>query len=530
MKAVVMGADTIWSVRNVQLGKLEEWIAKNSTWLAIGVIAAAFALRLAYASSCYLNPDEALHFEAAQPNSWLGAYDASRMLAHPPLFILVLHWFLLLGHSEVVLRMPSIIGGTVALWFAFAWIRRVLGRIPALAGMLFMALSQAELSASTEVRQYGLLLCFVCGALYATERALAERSTGWAIVQGLFLLFALLTHYTALIVIGSLDLYVLLRLFSDRAPLRLFFTIGVTQAVLALAFGWLYFEQIRRSAVFHPATLSYLTPYFFVRGSETPIGFVTRSLLGTFAYIVNWRLALPSMLVLLAGLVALLTGRTSAERLTSLWIVAPLVFGFVAAIYRVFPFAGSRHQTYLLPFLAMGFSAALAWIPARLAAPLLLAPLILAPIWVTHNPPANNPKLFPIGEMTKAILYIDQTVPPGAPLFVDGQTGHILAYYLGRDDFSSNSSLPNRNNGERPGGHRVIAPRDFVRFRSFEPNEVFAQVNESARGVGVPSGDPLWIITVAWPEREPLGSRMPPRGLGVNKTFATISVIEATRN
>lgn len=183
------------------LGRLEGWVLKNSTWLALGVIVAALVLGLAYAGSCYLNPDEAFLFDAARPHSWRGAFEASRTTAHPPLFVLVLHAILYLGRSELILRLPSIGAGTVALWLIFAWVRRSLGEMAALGALGFVALTPAAISASTEARQYGLLLCFICGALYATERSLTERSTFWAIVQGSCLLGAILTHYTAIVLI-----------------------------------------------------------------------------------------------------------------------------------------------------------------------------------------------------------------------------------------------------------------------------------------------------------------------------------------
>jgi predicted membrane-bound mannosyltransferase len=176
--------------------RFEMWVIKNSNWLALGIITAAFAIRLAYAGSCYLNPDEAEHFGAARPASWFGAYRAALMLAHPPLFILVLHGFLVFGRTELILRLPSLAGGTAALGLVFGWLRRSLGEIAALAGLGFMAIAPNAITASTEVRQYGLLLCFVCGSLYATERAFSERSTIWAIVQAPFLTAALLTNYT----------------------------------------------------------------------------------------------------------------------------------------------------------------------------------------------------------------------------------------------------------------------------------------------------------------------------------------------
>ncbi len=79
---------------------MEAWVVQNSPWLALGIIAAAFALRLAYANFCFLNTDEALHFATARQSSWLEAYEASFRISHPPLFILVLHGVLFLGRTE----------------------------------------------------------------------------------------------------------------------------------------------------------------------------------------------------------------------------------------------------------------------------------------------------------------------------------------------------------------------------------------------------------------------------------------------
>jgi uncharacterized membrane protein len=354
------------SVVHSQAGKFETWVVRNSDWLAIAMILAAFVVRLAYASSCYLNPDEAQHFNAARPFSWLGAYEASYSLAHPPLFILVLHAFLFLGRSETILRLPSVIGGTVALWFAFAWIRRSLGEIPALTGLLFMMLSPAAISASTEVRQYGLLLCFICGALYATERTLNELSIYWAVVQGFFLLCALLTHYTALVVIFSLGLYSLLRCILDSAPRRVLLSLVAVQLVLSTVFGWLYLEHVRQTSVFDPASLSYLGQFYYVRGSETLFGFCRRALIGTFSYMMGHRMAIPLIFVYLSGIAALLVGRNGRRRSLASLIVFPFAVGFVTAIFHVFPFVGSRHQTYLLPFLAEGIAAGLTWMPRGL--------------------------------------------------------------------------------------------------------------------------------------------------------------------
>jgi hypothetical protein len=518
--------EAVPTLSNAEPGKLEGWVVKRSSWLALGIIAAAFAVRLAYSASCYLNPDEAALFGAARPGSWLGAYEAAHMNPHPPLFVLVLHWTLFLGRTELILRLPSLIAGTAALWLAFAWLRRTLGEIPALAGLGFMALSPAAISASTEVRQYGLLLCFVCGSLYATERALIERSTKWAVVQGVFLLGALLTHYTAPVVISCLGLYVLLRCLFDSVPRRVLFTVGASNLVLATALGWLYFDHVRNLVPFPPrASMDYLRQYY-PGARETALGFAWRALYGTFAWAVGARrLAFFFMLVFLAGLAALLTSRSKSRSLMALLVLSPFSLGFAAAVFQVFPFAGSRHQTYLLPFLAAGFSAALAWMRRSLTAPMLLLGVALAPLWITLRAPDNNPRVLPIGDMTAAIDYLDRTVPHGALLFVDVQTCLVLRYYFARNDKSLDrlDSLRYDPSGERIGGYLVVAPRRDV--WAFNPNEALAQVNESAQALGVPPGDPLWLVSAAWLDPS-LASRLPARLCRDAKEFGRISVIK----
>jgi len=512
----------VWSEGKVQLTKLEDWVARNAGWLAIGIIAAGLAVRVAYSASCYLNPDEAQHFDAARPATWIGVFRESHRLAHPPLFIFVLHAMLVLGRSELILRLPSIAGGTAALWLTFAWIRRTVGRIPALAGLLFMAISPAAISASTEVRQYGLLLFFVCGSVYATERALSQRSTNWAIIQGIFLLGALLSHYTAPVVILSVDVYVMLRYIAGGVPRRVLFTFVCGQLVLAAVLGWLFLSYIHHAVVFSPASLLYLKKFYYVPSEERLLHFTRRSFVETFSYMVSEKRAILSMFVFVAGVAALLTGRTKAPRLMAVLIFTPFIAGFGTAIFRVLPFAGSRHQTYLLPFLAAGFAAAVAWIPRKLVVPLLLAGVVYAPLWIARTPPDNSQRTVPMMDMTAAINYIHQVVPRNAPLFMDLKTRFILKYYLGGHD-PNLDSWP-RGNDEKFGDYPVIAPRTFGWV--FSPKDALTRVNEAAKDLGVPRGQPLWVVSVAWLDWEALASGLSAGDYRSAKEFGAISVIE----
>src|SRR5579872_855517 len=295
--------------KRAESGRLARWFIRNSRWLALAITAVGFAVRVRYVLSCYLNPDEAQHFDAARFNTWHQVFLASHRLSHPPLFIFVLHAVLSLGRSEFFVRLPSLAGGTAALWLTFAWIRRSLGEIPALIGLVFMAVSPAAISASIEARQYGLLLFFLCGALYACERMFTERSLPWAIVDGLLLLGTLLTHFTALVIICSVDLYVLLRCLLERMPRRIVWVLIANQVLLAGVFAWLYLSYIHHAEVLNSQSMSYLRTMYYMPGQETLFQFLKRAILSTFSYLVSQRLAIRSLaLVYFAAAMTLLIG------------------------------------------------------------------------------------------------------------------------------------------------------------------------------------------------------------------------------
>ncbi|MGH9503927.1 MAG: glycosyltransferase family 39 protein [Terriglobales bacterium] len=525
------------TVRNADPGGLEAWVIKNSSWLALAIVALAFAIRLIYANACYLNPDEALHFDTARPGNWVDVFRSSLRLAHPPLFILVLHGFLFLGRAELILRLASVLGGTAALWFTFVWIRNSVGEIPALAGLGFMALSPAAISASTEVRQYGLLLFFVCGSLYATEHIFEERSSAWMVIQGVFLLGALLTNYTVVLVLASLGIYVLLRIFLDNLSGRVLITFCASQLFLATVLVCFYLGHVRRSIPFGAGAMDYLQHYYYSSAHETRLGFLWRSLSGTFSYMAGNRLlALPFMLAFLAGLAALIAGKTKAPRTMGLLIILPFIVGFTAAAFQVFPFAGTRHQTYLLPFVAAGISAVFAILPHRWTVPLLLFGAVISPFWIRHAPPDNDPRVMPRSDMTAALNYVRQTVPKGALLFLDTDTREILEYYLERDDRSLDTLRSEAEVEEQLGGYRSIVlvesitksiiqdPRLATTDFAPHPNESMEQVVRSARALGVPLGDPVWVFSVAWKE-PPMALQLKPENDREIKEFGQISVV-----
>ncbi len=194
------------------------------SWLFLLMLGAGFFLRLRLAWLTFLNPDEALHYFLAHQPSLKLAYDASLTTAHPPLMILFLHYWSLLGRSELFLRIPFVIAGTFFCWVMFLWIRKVAGRTAACFGLAMFLFAPSLISLSAEIRQYSFLLFFCACSLYWLELALendADKSVQSMIFSAAALYLALLTHYSAMIFAAAVGIYGLLSLVYKKWPARL---------------------------------------------------------------------------------------------------------------------------------------------------------------------------------------------------------------------------------------------------------------------------------------------------------------------
>src|SRR6185312_13778432 len=198
-----------------------------SRWQRFEAVAAGFVLLLAFlfrlwkASGTFLNLDEAMHFLAANKPSLVEAYRSSLNLAHPPLLILLLNVWRRFGTSELFLRLPSVITGTIFCWIFLRWLTRLLGPTVGWIGFILVGLLPVFVELSAEVRQYPLLLCFMMAAACMLELALSENSAGKMVGFFIFVYLAMLTHFSAILFAGAVGAYSLWRLVSDRPSRRI---------------------------------------------------------------------------------------------------------------------------------------------------------------------------------------------------------------------------------------------------------------------------------------------------------------------
>jgi hypothetical protein len=425
------------------LGRLDSRFEEHSTLIAAAVIALGLVWRLWLAQATFFNTDEAWHFSLANQSSiWL-AYKASLTISHPPLLILMLHFWRELGTSNLMLRLPSVIAGAAFCWILYRWLDLVAGRAAASTGLILATFLWPMISMSAEVRQNPLLLVFAVGAIYLLERALAENSVGKMLGSSVCLYLAMLAHYSAFFVAGALGIYAIARMWAQKSSRRvlLSWVAGQTTGVAVAAF--LYKTHLGRLGSLLDQSLlpqQYLFSSYFHSGKDRLIPFLYRGTFGVFRFIFGQtQIGQIAALLLMAGVVLLFVGRGAARAKTrplGILLVLPFVLNWIAAAAGLYPYGRMRQCMFLAIFALAGVSICVARILRDrpcVATVVALGVVILCQAFGTRQDRDALPLIDQRHEhMDQAVQFIRSHVSAEDVIFTDMATSFQLAHYLCR--------------------------------------------------------------------------------------------------
>jgi mannosyltransferase len=223
----------------------------RTIWMALAcLVVLAAILRIGGLGQQSLWVDEAFSYQYAKPDEPLRAADFFDNL-HGPLHALVLHyWMKLAGHSEVAVRLPSVLaslGSLVAFWFYArrAWSLRV-----AWAGALLLAVAPFHIWYAQECRNYAFLILFAVLAEWAFHRLTTEPPRATLCVgYGLALLGGFLSNLSMAFFVfqHGVRFFLLARPMAPQLRTRMVVTWLVVGACLAPWAINFYEHQIRPS-------------------------------------------------------------------------------------------------------------------------------------------------------------------------------------------------------------------------------------------------------------------------------------------
>lgn len=313
----------------------------------------------------------------------------------PPLYyVLLWAWSLLLGTSDLALRLFSVTWALACYPLLWALARRFGGRKACLPACLLFTLAPVSVFYATEGRMYSLLWFWTLALMELTLRLHARGlGTGRLLLWSAVSALGLLTHYFFIFPWTAAAAWLLLH--PRRLP-----RLGILAACLVTALLVLpWFVRLPQSLANWRVTGTWLNQEpgdfsFLLAWLKLPWSFVTaRTVAGVQATFDVLNLTAYSLLILLAWLRLAGTWFRPRRQLLWLWLVAPLLGVVVFDLWRrTYVVAVPRYALAGMPAAYLLIGLALGRLPPRLRASLLV-PIIaacLGGVYGIYDSPSRN--------------------------------------------------------------------------------------------------------------------------------------------
>lgn len=445
---------------------------RNEKAIAGGITAVALAVRLYFAGTLMLNPDECMSLIAATAEQWAGVH-------HPPLLLWWLWLASLVSEQPWWLRLLPVATGTLTVPAIGLWLRRVVSPETAWGVAALVAVSPNLVLLSVQLRGYAPAMLGTALALYALDRAIVERSRPMLVWHFAALLLAVLSEFGAVWTVAAAGLYGCAVL-ARRRECRTLLPVWVAgQCALAGVLGMLYVLIVRVVTVEHPIR-RLLTGYLHAAvpaAGQNPLAFVAIGVWKQFAYVSSsWAAGFAAGALAAAGL--WMWWRRGDERVV---LVTAMFLPAAAALAMLHPFGRSRHTvlTGLVALGAVGAGIELSgryrvWLAAAAAVTLTLLP----------TPDTMNVPLA-YGDRAgweSAVEQLTAAIPAGATVLADRESSLMLQVRLvprgERRLFSTEF---------RQGGWSVVNPKVFD-WKAVHTDQFLAMA---------PAG-PVWVIDMGF--------------------------------
>ncbi len=459
---------------------------RNERAIAVGITAVALVVRLYFAGTLFLNPDECMHLIAGAGGDWAGVH-------HPPLLLWWLWLASLVSEQPWWLRLLPVVAGALTAPATGYWLRRFLTTGTAWGLAALVAVSPNLVLLSIQLRGYAVAMLGTVLALYALDRAIAERSRRMLVWHFAALLLAILSEFGAVWVLLAAGLYGV-AVMARRQECRVLLPVWVAgQCALAGVMGMLYLFILRvvtEALPVHKLLAGYLHASIPAEG-QNPLAFVAIGVWKQFAYLSSsWAAGLAAGALAAAGL--WVWWRRADERFV---LVTAVFLPAAAALAMLHPFGRTRHTvlTGLVALAAMGAGIELlgryrVWLAAAAA-----VTLCLLPTPDSMNVPTGY------GERAGWERALDQMVaaiPDGTTVLTDRETSLMLQTRL-----VPRGERRLKSAGFRYKGWSVVSPRAFD-WKALRTEQILAIA---------PAG-PVWVIDMGF-SVDNLKERAPTLGL-----------------
>ncbi|HWY19758.1 MAG TPA: glycosyltransferase family 39 protein [Candidatus Acidoferrum sp.] len=475
----------------------------RANWIAATLVAAGFIWRLWLAHATFFNTDEAWHYSLANQDSLSHAYKASLTIPHPPLLVLVLYFWRSLGTSNLALRLPCVIAGTMFCWVFWKWLTELARATAGWAGLVLVTFLPPMIAISADLRQYPMMLLFSVSAAYFLERALAENAASWMALSAVCLCLAMLSNYSAFFFAAAFGAYCILRMRTRSPSLRVIFAWGVGQAA-SLGLAWFLYRT--HIAKIGSLRVSWLYDYYLHAGRSQFLPFLYHGTFGVFRFVFG-QITIGGLATLMfaTGTLLLLFEKPESEtrfpaRLAGIFLLLPFILSCAAVTAGLYPYGRTRQCVFLAIFAIAGVAVFLARV-AKQKIGLAVALTIVIVVACHAFGTLQGRDMLPLADqrhehMDQAMEFIQRQVSPSDLIFVDAATRLQLGHYLCRQEpISIDRSVAGLESFQCRGFHVIsTGPNDGVLTADTFKN----RWQEMASFYSVKPETNIWVFQGGW--------------------------------
>ena len=325
-------------------GPLFRFFERRGWALALALVALGFALRIGGLTGFWINPDEGIYMQATQSGEGLWAIIEGN--AHPPLYYTLLYCVSALSEDFTALRGVSLVAGCFAIFGVYLLGRELGGVGAGLLAALLLAIAPSAIEHSQIIRPYMPLVAFLTYGLWGLTRYLRTRERRALVLYATFMTLAVLTHYSAFMVVAGMGIALGLLLLGrgiDRVETKPLFlgSLPILVTMVVLYFGHL--RGLQDGVHQEAAQSGWLKHHMIEDLSETWM-----HLVGVVRYFFRPGNEGLALVLLLGGLVLAVWQR---RHLLYAVPISIAVVSIGAAWAKQHPFSMTRHSMYLLPIL-----------------------------------------------------------------------------------------------------------------------------------------------------------------------------------
>lgn len=152
--------------------------------------------------------DEAVVLLEAQKNL-IALFHINSEGIHPPLYRLIMHFWLYLGQSEGVIRIPSLIFSSISIIVGYKIVKLIFNKRVALYTALFITVSPFHIYYAQEVKSYSLFFLLSLASLYFFIKVTKENKIGLWLGYIFFTALSIYAHYFSFLSIFAQNLFLI---------------------------------------------------------------------------------------------------------------------------------------------------------------------------------------------------------------------------------------------------------------------------------------------------------------------------------